>query len=216
NVVQIRMKDLACTSAISSYGKAPMEFTYYDDIAEILGKEQELERKVARTYDDPKVKLVGEYASVGRDFGYGAAQDNFSIDPRDRRSVGLQVSIPLGSRTRDSREIKEMAAKNRYKAMAESNLLKVKAYHEETAAVIKTLQKVIQNQQETNKSLTQSLKLSRRKYKQARISLQELISEQDARLNSQLSEIDTNLIIVNTLMDYFGIFAELPCNLNRI
>jgi outer membrane protein TolC len=79
-----------------------------------------------------------------------------------------------------------------------------------------TLREVIKSQKETNKYLAQSLKVSKRKYKQARISLQELIGEQDSHLQSQLQEIDSNLAIVNTLIDYFSIYMDTPCEFNRI
>lgn len=216
SIENIRKKVLTCTGQIGSHKEAPFQFTNYDEIVEILNKEAELEQKVARTYGDPKVKLVGEYSSVGRDLGYQAAQDNLYNDPRARKSLGLQISIPIGSRTKNHSEVKEMLAKNRYQALAQSNLAKIKAYHKETTITIKLLQQMVKNQKDTNKSLETSLKLSRRKYKQARISLQELISEQDSHLQSQIDEINTNLTIINTLMDYFRIYGNTPCAFNRI
>lgn len=216
NVDSIIQKVLICTSKIDTYRKAPVQFTDYDEIVDLLKKEGDLERRVARAYGDPEVTLTGEYASVGRDFGYEAAQTNYYSDPRARESLGVQISIPLGSRTRDNSEVKEMLAKNRYQAQAESNLAKIKAYHSETTETIKLLQQVVRNQKDTNASLAESLKLSRRKFKQARISLQELISERDSHLQSRLNEIDTNLTIINTLMDYFSIYADTPCEFNRI
>lgn len=216
NIEKIRGRVLACTAAIGSIPQAPMQYTNYDEIAQIFTKEEEFERRVANTYGDPKVKLVGEYASVGRDFGYTAAQENFQTDPRARQSVGLQVSIPLGSRTSDNSEIKEMLAKQRNQALAEQNLLKVKAYHDETRQIVKLLREVVANQKDTNTSLEKSLKLSRLKYKQARISLQELISEQDTYLRSRLDEIDTNLAVITSLIDYFSVFNTIPCEFNRI
>ncbi len=216
SVEKIQSKVLACTAQIGQHNAAPVQYTNYDEIVALLEEERELEEKVARTVGDPTVQLTGEYASVGRDFGAGAAQDNFYSDPRGRRSLGLRVSIPIGGRNADSSEVKERLAKKRYYALAQNNLLKIKAFHQETAKKIELLHEVVKNQRDTNESLSKSLKLSRRKYKQARISLQELISEKDLRLNSQLSEIQTNLTIINSLMDYFSIYGDFPCEFNRI
>lgn len=207
---------LTCSAKIRSYPKAPFNLTPYDDIVKYLNQEEKLKEKVVKTYDDPSVKLVGEYSSVGRDFGYSNALDNFSEDGQSRTSVGLQISIPIGGRKAATQEVQEKLNRSRYQAEARSNLSKIKAFHSETADIIGILKEVVHNQKETNKYLAQSLKVSRKKYKQARIGVQELISEQDSALQSQLNEIETNLTIINTLMDYFSIYNDIPCALNRI
>ncbi|MBT4761656.1 MAG: TolC family protein [Bdellovibrionaceae bacterium] len=207
---------LACTAKISSYKDSPLEFTNYDDIINFLNKEEQLESKIVDTYGNTKIKLVGEYSSVGRDYGYEASNSNFSSDSQPRKSLGLQISIPLGSRTGKNRDVKKLMVKKRYKAQKVSQLLKVKAYHEQTVEMITILQEVLRSQRDTNLSLDKSLKISRIKYKQARISLQELISEQDFHLRSRLGEIETNLTIINALMDYFSVYTDIPCEFNRI
>ncbi|MCB9091468.1 MAG: TolC family protein [Halobacteriovoraceae bacterium] len=211
-VVQV----LSCSARISSHPTAPLEFTPYDEIVEFLNREQELQEKIVRTYDDPQVKLVGEYASVGRDFGYDNAQQDFSDDARARKSIGLELTIPFGGRKSATREVSEELARNQYLAQSRGKLAKIQSFHTETAKIINILRQVVRNQKETNKYLGESLKVSQRKYNQARISLQELISERDALLQTSLSEIETNLTIIDTLMDYFSIYTDIPCELNRI
>ena len=217
NIDDITQKVLMCAHTIGSYPKSPSQFTYYDEIVELLKQEEKLENKMISAHDDPQVKLVGEYSSVGRDLqGYQAAYDNLSDDPRGRQRLSLQVSIPLGSRKADSREVMEQLAKKRYQAQAQDYAGRVEAFHIETKNTVELLRKVVQNQRDTNKSLARSLKLSNKKFRQARISLQELISEQDTHLQSRLNEIDTNLTIINVFMDYFSIYPETPCEFNRI
>ncbi len=207
---------LACSSMISYYKTAPLQFTAYDEIVNLLNQEESLEKKIANTYNDPSVELYGEYSNVGRDFGYGAARDNYNDDGRSTRTVGLKVSIPFGGSKTDTKDVKVLLARNKYKAQARGTISQIRSFHAETAKIINILQDVVRNQKETNKYLDKSLKVSRRKYKQARISVQELISEQDSHLQSRLSEIDTNLTIINTLMDYFSIYTEMPCKLNKV
>ncbi len=207
---------LACSAYIRSFPRAPFQFTHYDEIVDLLNREENYAQQVIRTYDDPQVQLVGEYSDVGRDYGFSDARQNLSDDGRARQSVALKVSIPFGGKKSDTREVSEVLAKKRYHAQAQGNLSKITAFHSETADIISILKDVVKNQKEANESLAKSLKVSRKKYKQARISVQELISEQDSLLQSKINEIETNLTIINTLMDYFSIYTDIPCALNRI
>lgn len=78
------------------------------------------------------------------------------------------------------------------------------------------LKQVVANQKINSFNLAKSLKVSQKKYKQARITVEQLVQEQDGFLNSNLAEIETKLNIINTLLDYFSVYTETPCNLNRI
>ncbi len=207
---------LACSKKIRSYSDAPFAFTMYDEMIDMLNKEKELEKKVISHYNDPSIRLNAQYASVGRDFGLEAAQDNLFDSPRARTSIGVNISIPLGGAKKRTLEVKQELLKNRYDSKTKGNLSKIKAYHSETSEIIGFLNEVVKNQKEANRYLEKSMKVSLKKYKQARISVQELISEQDSLVQSKLNEIQTKLKIINTLMDYFSIYTETPCELNRI
>lgn len=207
---------LACSNVISNYKEAPLELTNYDEIVDLLNQEEKLESKLNKSYDDIDVRLEGSYSSVGRDFGLGDARENLFDDPKGRTSIGVVVSIPLGGKKQATAEIKKKLAKVRYDSEVRAKLSKVDAFHSETSEIIGVLRKVVRNQKETNKYLEQNLKVVNKKYKQARISIQDLISEQDALLQSKYNEIETNLAIINTLLDYFSIYPEVPCEFNRI
>lgn len=213
---KIRADVLTCTTAIAAFGKAPLNRTHYDEIVGFLVEEEKLEQKVLDTYDDPSLKVMGEISSVGRDFGMENSRENFIDDGKPRLSLGLQLSMPLGKRVRDSKEVAKSLAKSRYRSQAQANLLKMDAFHSETVRMIQILRQVIASQGETNKLLEKSLRFSKKKYNQARIGLPELIVEQEAYYQSKLSEIDSNLTIMNILMDYFSVFTETPCKLNSV
>ena len=216
NVEKTIIKVLACSAQINTYAKAPFEFTPYDEMIDYLQKEETIEKKIINTYDDPSISLTGEYSSVGRDFGFENSLSDFTDNGKARTSIGLQFSIPLGSSKKRTKDIQQEILKRRNLALTSGNLAKIKAFHSETSSMITILQQVVRNQKETNKFLTISLAVNRKKFAQARISVQELISEQDAQLQSKLNEIDTNLIIMNTLLEYFSIYTDFPCDLNRI
>lgn len=207
---------IACADKIAKINEAPFEYTNYDEIVDLLEKEEKLEQKTVGGYNGPQVKLVGEVSTVGRGFGYDESYDDLFGNGKPRSSVGVQFSMPLGGSKTKTKKATKLLQKNRYLSQAKGNLSKINAYHHETASLAQVLKGVIANQNATNVALAQSLKTSKTKYQQARIGLQELISEQDALLQSRLNEIDSNLAIIHTLIDYLGIYNDMPCAINKM
>ena len=216
NLKEMKAKVLECTVLISSLQKPPMEHTTYDEIVQSLEMEQELNRGLTKNYDSPDIKLVGEVARVGRDFSYTEAGRNITDDFGDRLRLGVEVTLPLGKSKSKTKDALNKANQFKFMSLAQKNLARVRAYHTETQKMILVLNNVITNNSKTIRAFEKSLKVSRRKFKQGRISVQELISEEDSELRSRLSEIQTNLTVINTLLDYFGIFKDFPCTFNRM
>ncbi|MEX1098927.1 MAG: hypothetical protein WEB87_00790, partial [Bacteriovoracaceae bacterium] len=88
--------------------------------------------------------------------------------------------------------------------------------HQQISESIKILQEVIQTQKINSRQLEIRLKDMRKKYNQARISVNDLIQDQDSLFSSDLAIVDTKLSVLNTLLDYFSVFTETPCSFNRI
>jgi hypothetical protein len=55
-----------------------------------------------------------------------------------------------------------------------------------------------------------------KKYQQARVSINDLIQDQDALLRADLLTIETQLQVLNAVFDYLAIYTETPCAFNRI
>jgi len=56
----------------------------------------------------------------------------------------------------------------------------------------------------------------KKKYRQGRISVSELVNDQNSLFNSELSTINTELMVIEILLDYFAIFPETQCAFNMI
>jgi outer membrane protein TolC len=215
NLDQTVQTVLKCSSFISKFKDAPMDFTKYDEVVGFLNQEEASQRKLVRNYDSIDLKLIGEYESTGKAFSQSDSLDDLSDDGRGSLSVGLQFSMPLGSTKKNTRVIQDEITKKMYSAQKREALGKVNAYHYQTIKSVALLNEIVFNQKENTKYLNQSLKVSKRKYNQARITIQQLVLEQDAFLQSNLDEISTKLAVIGLLMDYFTVFTETPCDLNR-
>lgn len=215
DIESTRQEVLQCTQTIAAYLQPPVELSPYSDLIALLRQQEKIGLDLADRYASADIKLVGEYARVGRGFGYSKSQDDFVDHSKPRTTVGLQFSMPLGSKKSNTEEISKKIIHIRTTSKIQESWAKIQAYHSETLRTIAVLNKVMMEQKNTNKYLDRSLEYSRKKYRQARINVQELINEQDSLFQAKLSEIDTNLSIVNTLLDYFSVYTEIPCRLNK-
>src|SRR5690606_11404937 len=83
--------------------------------------------------------------------------------------------------------------------------------HQQLVKSIGLLTDVIESQKVSSEQLGKRLRLMKKKYEQARVSVNDLVNDQDALLNSELTTIDTQLQILNTLFDYLVVYTETPC-----
>jgi outer membrane protein TolC len=207
---------LACTARIASEGQAPMKFTHYDEIVELLKDQERLEQKINNSYDSIDVKLQTEFGYKGRENSYSDSYSDLSDNGRQNYAVGLTLNVPLEKKKTTTREILEKASKKKFRAQRKREMGKIYAYHSQTVRQISLLQEIIRNQNANTGFLKKSLQSSRKKYNQARLDVQQLVSEQDAFLQSNLDEIRTKLTIINTILDYLSVYTETPCPLNKI
>lgn len=218
-------KVMACTATIAGETKVPYHFTRYDEATDMIRKIRAHASTINSRYDDPDVKLYGTVRSTGvgsneTDYGYrgsyGAAIDDMTENNRAGYEVGLKFAIPLGDTKALNQKTKELYDEKRLTAAINSTDAQVINTHQQLVRSISLLNDVIKSQRVTSTQLEKRLVFMRRKYEQARASVNDLIQDQDALLNSELMTIDTQLQILNVLFDYLAIYTETPCDFNRI
>jgi hypothetical protein len=126
----------------------------------------------------------------------------------------LQLVIPLGKA--DTRQTQELLAQKRFDSLAGQNDAMLTNTHQQLVKVIRLLTEVVRAQNENTQALERRLVVQNRKFREARLSVNDLILDQDALLNSNLTTISTQLEIINTIFDYLVVFTETPCEFNRI
>jgi outer membrane protein TolC len=221
---------LACTSLIDKANSVPYKYTQYDELTNLLKTVQKNQEKIDDTYDSIDLTLsttfqrrgVGSNVSGnvnGNDTfsgSYSDSLDDMNNNNREGTSTGIKLTIPLGKKFSDTNSVKTEYNKRRMKASianVETNLV---ATHRQISKTIKILSDVIKAQKVNSKQLSIRLKEMNKKYAQARIPVYALVQDQDQLLSSDLSIVDTQLAILNTLLDYFVVFSETPCDFNKL
>lgn len=215
---------LACTATIAAQKDVPLEFTRYDEVVTLLRQTQVLQEKLASSYDQTDLKFVGAVKTTGvasRDRGNGLIEgsisqsfDDWQENDRTGYSAGLQLVIPFGKG--ETRQTQELLAKKRFTADINQTDADVRSTHQQLVKVINLLSEVVRSQKQNTVALEKRLQVQNRKFREARVSANDLILDQDALLNSNLTTISTQLEIINTIFDYLVVFTETPCEFNRI
>lgn len=217
---------LACTATIGSKPDVPYENTHYDEVVSMLRKVKANNKLVDSRYSDADVKLFGTVKStgVGSDVvnnrltrgSYGESYDDQVRNNRTGYDVGINFTIPLGDTKENTQKVKELYNEKRLIANINATDTQVITTHHQLSKQIALLTEVIRTQKVNSEQLGKRLRLMRKKYEQARVSVDDLVNDQDALLRSELTTIDTQLQILNTIFDYLVIYTETPCAFNRI
>lgn len=217
---------LTCSAQINNQKEIPFEHTKYDDVTKLLRGVQERQRDIDQSYDDFDLKLDLKFFQVGvssdsEDSGStykGDYQDSLNdIADNDRNgfSAGLMFSIPFGENKKATAEVKEKLSEMQLKSNILSLDSNVRATHTQVKSSVLLLADLMKAQKANSKSLQVRVRELKRKFQQARIPEYILIQDQDSLLESDVSVVDTQLRVVNTILDYFAIFNTYPCSFNR-
>ncbi|MFG1483137.1 TolC family protein [Halobacteriovorax sp. HFRX-2_2] len=207
---------MGCTQTIAQHSSSlPLEYTEYDEVLGLLQKDLELSQKVNNNYDKSDLKLTTQFEVVGKEYSYSNSFQELTDNGDNRFSVGIQWTMPIGGEKDKTREIQDQIIKRQNLAQAQEVKGKLDAFHAQTLRSVLTLQNVIRAQKRNEVHLRDTLKDSKRKFKQARVTSQDLLIDENQLLNSNLDEISTKYQVIETIINYFTVFNQTPCKLNR-
>jgi hypothetical protein len=183
----------------------------------IANYRQELEKELENLNVHSKADLafIGSAQTSGVSDSYGRAIERQAEAFKFGNYLGLEFSMPLGDKSSRTEKAMIAAKKLGIEAQAdvlESELTSTFRAMEKSLAI---LQKGLATQKENSSYLSVSYREMRRKFDQGRIPLTMVINEQDALFQSELQEITFQKQIVHTLLDYFAVFSEFPCEWNQ-
>jgi outer membrane protein TolC len=152
----------------------------------------------------------------GSNNSYSAAFDHLVDKKQTSTVIGLELDIPLGSKSSHTEQALIQAKRNEIEAQYEQLQSDLTASFQTMESNLLILQKGLRNQADTSTNLTISYRDTLKKFDQGRVPLSVVITEQDALFQSELQELTLRKQITHTLLDYFAVFSEFPCSWNQI
>ncbi|SMF22128.1 TolC family protein [Pseudobacteriovorax antillogorgiicola] len=205
---------MQCTVSIQSRDRDPLADTMYKESLALLDKQHRLDRTITETYDDIDLSLTGAYTVLGRADAYDESFKNVYDQPINGFSIALSLTMPLDQSKTRSKLARLSLEESVYQAERQKLVAQLAAQKQSIGPQIKILYETIEHQKRNTQLLKKSSIAIEKQYRQARISIMELINEQDSLQDSQLKEVDAYLLVVNTLLDYLRTFNQTPCPLN--
>jgi len=224
NVDKTILDVLSCTTLIKTKKLVPYEYTKYDELVSLLKTVQTNTEVIDSSYDNIDLKLSTEFKKVGvgsEETAPNSSQFEGSYDEslnnlEDGFSAGLLLTIPFGKKFSDTKEVTKKYNEKRLKANIRSMDNSLLTTHTEISKSVEYLTEIIQAQRSNSRSLKVRLREMEKKFNQARIPAFQLVQDQDALLDSDIAIVDTQLAMLNTLLDYFVVFSDTPCNFNKL
>jgi outer membrane protein TolC len=216
---------MACAAVIGSQKEVPKDFTLIDEVIETIREMRAHTAGINSRYSKADLKFFAQVKStgVGSDKinntftrgSYQAAINDAQGNNRLGYEVGLNYSLALGDAKKNTQSSKEIYDDKKLSALMTSSLLQLTTSQQDINRSVVLLNQAIKAQAISTLELQKRLKAVMRKYEQARVGITEIINDQDALLNSELSSIQARLQLINIFLDYFTIYTETPCPFNR-
>ena len=218
---------LTCTAQINSEKNIPYNRTAYDEMIALMRKVQSRSNEIDEAYDDVDIQLDLKLREVGvasdndnnaavYEGGYQEALDDINNNNRSAMTAGIRVSFPFGEDRRETKTVKQAYTEKSLGASVNMIEAKIKASHQQIQKTVVLLAELMQEQKANSKQLAIRVKEMKKKYSQARIPEYALIQDEDSLLQSDLGVVDIQLLVVNTVLDYFSVFHDYPCTFNRM
>lgn len=205
-----------CANSIIQLRQYDEKATFVPIVVELLRLEYLENRRQAERYSGLDMKVVGRLQTTGTSPGYPGAERDFREDRRRGYAVGLQVTLPIDGVQENSEKKLLAAQKAAYEAQSRRLESQLFATHQEARKNLKTVSDALRRQANKSKFLLVNLDEMKNKFSQGRVSVSNLIFEQDTYFQSMIQEIDLKLQAVHALYDYFKLFPKHQCPMNQI
>ena len=202
---------IQCFGSIMQYKDAPVKYSLAHEKLLIDKTALGLLKKSYTDIGKPDLKIQGEISSSHVDPNLNQAIKDYSSQKEFGYSVGLELSIPLGSSSIKERRSKIEAEKLRFESQEGQTLSKLYSVHQNMKASIQILKSSQVKQEASTKNLNRSYKFKKKQFEQARADLSELIIEQNRLLASQISELSIINTIAMEILNYKNSFENFPC-----
>lgn len=204
----------ACYKKIKNQKETPLNLTSYTKIINYKDEKINANLKALERYSDADVTLEASAASLGYGKENGDSFDDMSNAEQKDYSIGLNISVPFGSAYSDTKENQMKILKMQHNAEKKEIMSNLVSFHNYFATSMQNLINVMQDQEAYRDNLTIRVESMRTKYNQGRISLSELIQDEDSLFESELALVNSYYNIISLMIDYFSVFNDFECDFN--
>lgn len=190
------------------------DFTLYKKYVNKISNRIDAELKSLDRYDDIDINMVIGADINGRNDNVIKSYNNMTHIDGHNYYVGLNFTLPLGN-IKDESKVQQMKLlkmqNNSLKNDINSNITST---NKNFTLILNYLNKELNASKDNIKHIKDSVAHMRKKYEQGRISLKDLIDEEDSLLQAYLNVVNIENAMINSTLDYLSVFQKSECSFN--
>ncbi|HMQ10781.1 MAG TPA: TolC family protein [Oligoflexia bacterium] len=205
---------LQCVNFIQQSVSVPEDQTLYSELIKVVKDFYTTQNKIHKTYDDIDINLNANiYTRAVDPSAFDAFEESFAENRRGLMA-SLNINVPLGNSKTEVNKTKlnQMMLDNEIKTLRQ-NFLTQFQFVQKNASLL--LQSIEQQKNNLDSLKTRSREILK-KFNQGRLSISDYISDQDRLLQTELQLVDSQNLIIQTMLDYLNIFSKSPCAFNQV
>lgn len=206
---------MICNKAIYNNGNNFFDWknlTTYNEYIDLMDNIIENELKIASREDDIDVKLGVGVNFRGLDDKINDSFNDLKNLNRNDYSISLSINKTLGKNNIEEDKIKLL--KMNYNVNKNNTIANITSVYTTHENIMKNMFNNLNNLHKYRKNMEKTVKNSEYKYNQGRISLTDLINDQNSLIDANIQLINMEGVIVDTILQYLSIFDKTQCNFN--
>ncbi len=213
-IAQTEQEVLTCLKIISAQETPEQNSSTWNLIALNVENLSKQNQYLLKSYAMPDISLQLQGSSKNTQDTFAKSYDDHFKRDYGGYQAGVFVNIPLGRRN----TVGDDVAADKLSTHAKVTRIKsdLVMMHEFTQKAHVLLIRALSGQQRGSKNLELRVSEMQKKFKQGRITVGELMMDQDSFLNGELNLINTKSTVIGVILKYLTVFDGTKCSFNRI
>lgn len=205
-----------CNVAIKNgYGiKKWQELTSYWDYINVIDEVFNADLKSYKRTADFDIKLNAGVSFSGVDNSVSDSYKDLKEFERSKYSIGLTINKTLGENNRNLELEQIKLLKMNYNVNKKNTIADLEAFYYSYSTIIKNLFDNLESLNNYRKDMEERVESSRKKYNQGRVSLNDLIQDEDSLIEASMQIINIESSILTMTLQYLSAFDKVECELN--
>lgn len=205
---------MSCNKTIYNNTNKYIDLTSYNEYINLMDKIIDTEIKTLDRENDFDVKLDLSANFRGIDENINNSFDDFTNFDRNEYSIGLKINKNLGNNGNNLKLEKTKLAKMNYNYNKQNTLANLNSFYNSYENIMKNMFTSLNNLHSYKKNMDTRLNSSKIKYNQGRLSLNDLIQDEDNLISANIQLIEMENIIIDTILQYLSVFDKTSCDFN--
>lgn len=207
-------KIMKCNKVIYSNEFNWEKYTSYNEYIKLMDKIFNTNLKMYERYSDFDINLNIGASIRGIDDSVGSSYEDLSKIKRNDYSIGLTVNKTLGDNNKNLENEKIKLLRMNYNVNKRETVANLESFYTSYNGIMKNMFSYLNNLHLYKKSIEIRVESSRKKYEQGRMSLNELIQDEDSLIDANMQIVRIENQILKTILEYLSTFDKVECDFN--